>query len=114
MAETTQRDLAKAVWHVVHKPTGMTLCGQPRDGVKPAEGDPCNPCAVALYDVFGDLLDELEAQRALVGRVERVLDDEEANLADDGARLAHSVVRRVRAALATPTGGASDATKGED
>lgn len=42
---------------------------------------------------------EQSAAEALA-RVRRVLDDELANLADDGARLSHSVVRRVEAALA--------------
>ena len=45
-------------------------------------------------------LAERDALRATVARVERALDDEEANLADDGARLSHAVVRRLRAVLA--------------
>lgn len=47
---------------------------------------------------------ELAELRAKVERVRRALDDELVNLADDGARLSHSVVRRVEAAL----GGGSD------
>lgn len=39
-----------------------------------------------------------EAEVRLAG-VRRVLDDESANLADDGARLSHSVVRRIEAVL---------------
>lgn len=57
-----------AIWHVVHKPTGRTLCGQPRDEVKPVQGRPCPECASAMYDVFGDLLDELEVMRRRVSR----------------------------------------------
>lgn len=41
--------------------------------------------------------------------ITRALDDEEANLADDGARLSHSVVRRVRAILAAPSAQGSSA-----
>lgn len=55
------------------------------------------------------IADQRETDRALavaavqplaarLAKVERALDDEEANLADDGARLSHAVVRRVRAA----------------
>lgn len=40
--------------------------------------------------------------RETIARVERALDDELANLADDGARLSHSVVRRIEAALRGP------------
>lgn len=43
-----------------------------------------------------DRLAELTAERE---RVRRILDDELANLADDGARLSHAVVRRLEAAL---------------
>jgi hypothetical protein len=42
---------------------------------------------------------ELAALRERVEAMRRVLDDELANLADDGARLSHAVVRRMEAAL---------------
>lgn len=38
--------------------------------------------------------------RTAIERVRRALDDEIANLADDGARLSHAVVRRIESALA--------------
>lgn len=48
-------------------------------------------------------LDRLTAAKAeALARVRRALDDELQNLADDGARLSHSVVRRIEAALSTP------------
>jgi hypothetical protein len=43
-----------------------------------------------------------EAAEARLRNVARCLDDEEANLADDGARLSHSVVRRLRAIVPEP------------
>ena len=39
------------------------------------------------------------SEAGLRGAMRRVLDDELANLADDGARLSHSVVRRMEAVL---------------
>lgn len=42
----------------------------------------------------------IPAVRELRDRIRSVLDDELANLADDGARTSHSVVRRMEAALA--------------
>ncbi|WP_131104041.1 hypothetical protein [Ornithinimicrobium sufpigmenti] len=86
-----------ATWHVIHKPTAKTLCGQPNDGAKPAEGEPCNGCATAMYDVFGEVLDELEATRATVARVEA--------LADTQGEDSYVIVHALRAAL---TRGASD------
>lgn len=44
-----------------------------------------------------------DAERRLAA-VRRALDDELANLADDGARLSHSVVRRIEAILAAESG----------
>lgn len=60
---------SEPVWHVLHKPSQQTLCGQPRDEVKPVQGRPCPECASAMYDVFGDLLDELAAYQARIETV---------------------------------------------
>lgn len=45
------------------------------------------------------LHDRVDRAEATIARVRRALDDELANLANDGARLSNSVVRRIEAAL---------------
>ncbi|WGX98749.1 hypothetical protein [Nocardioides sp. L-11A] len=61
-----------------------------------------------------DALARLAAAESALAAVRRALDDELANLADDGARLSHSVVRRIEAVLPAPTspgGSAATTTK---
>ena len=58
------------------------------------------PPPTRLFPRSPDWRARAEAAEAKVARVERALADELENLADDGARLSHSVVRRIEAALA--------------
>ena len=86
-------------------PTRCPDCGKPyedcdaylREEAAAHGADPRGFCSRGI-EQERPALRLVSAERALAA-VTRALDDEEANLADDGARLSHTVVRRLRAIL---------------
>jgi len=66
------------------------------------EDDPACPVphlTASCPEPVRDLAAKVAELERVIANVRRALDDELANLADDGARLSHSVVRRIEAAL---------------
>lgn len=93
--------------HYVHQvaeaPVALDEAPDDEDAVR-AVHDDCDPdwCASEGHQVCGYavLIAALDQARDILAAIRRALDDELANLADDGARPSRAVVRRIEALLA--------------